>query len=124
MTPMRYKGYHAVAAYDPEIEMFRGEVIDINGNVDFYADNVAALKKEFRISVDTYLDVCNERGIEPEKPYSGKLNVRLGKELHQSAAVAAAANNMTLNAYIKAVVESGVSGRIPVDPVVNNRPTK
>ena len=29
-------GYKAVIAYDPEIEMFRGEFVGLNGAADFY----------------------------------------------------------------------------------------
>ena len=30
-------GYRAIIQYDPEIEMFRGEFIGLNGGADFYA---------------------------------------------------------------------------------------
>ena len=37
MNTMQIEGYRAIIQYDPEIEMFRGEIIDLNGGADFYA---------------------------------------------------------------------------------------
>ena len=42
---MKIEGYCAVIKYDPEIEMFRGEFINLNGGADFYADNITRFKK-------------------------------------------------------------------------------
>ncbi|EID3926152.1 hypothetical protein LCC41_004235 [Salmonella enterica] len=37
-------GQKAVITFDPEIEMFRGEFICLNGGADFYAYSVEELK--------------------------------------------------------------------------------
>lgn len=39
-------GYQAVITYDPEIEMFRGEFVGLNGGADFYAKDPESLKRE------------------------------------------------------------------------------
>ena len=44
-------GYKAVIAYDPEIEMFRGEFVGLNGAADFYAADLEGLKREGKISL-------------------------------------------------------------------------
>jgi len=31
-----------------------------------------------------YLEVCGERGVEPEKPFSGRFNLRMAPEVHRS----------------------------------------
>ena len=41
---MNVGGYKAVVKYDPEIEMFRGEFVGLNGGADFYADDTGGLK--------------------------------------------------------------------------------
>ena len=41
-------GYKAVIAYDPEIEMFRGEFVGLNGAADFYASDLEGLKVKSR----------------------------------------------------------------------------
>ena len=33
-----------------------------------WATDVEGIKREFRVSIDTYLEVCAERGIEPRAP--------------------------------------------------------
>ena len=35
------------------------------------------LRKEFEFSVDDYLKVCEERGQTPDKPFSGKIPLRI-----------------------------------------------
>ena len=43
---MDFNGYKAAIAYDPEIEMFRGEFVGLNGGADFYASDLAGLRRE------------------------------------------------------------------------------
>ena len=38
--------------------------------------------KSFHDSVDDYLAFCKERGVDPQKPYSGKLALRTTPEIH------------------------------------------
>jgi predicted HicB family RNase H-like nuclease len=73
---MTIDGYKAVINFDPEIEMFRGEFINLNGGPDFYATDVPGLYKEGKLSLTMFLDMCKTEGVEPEKQYSGKFNVR------------------------------------------------
>ncbi len=61
-------GYRAVIQYDPEIEMFRGEFVDLNGGADFYAQDVEGLKREAKESLDVFLDMCREDGVQPRVP--------------------------------------------------------
>ena len=96
---MEIKGYKALIAFDPETNLFRGEFIDLNGGADFYAADVKALRREGETSLNVFLDMCCEDGVEPRKSYSGKLMVRLPAELHERAAVAAASHGKSLNAW-------------------------
>ena len=50
MNLMHIDGYRAVIQYDPEIEMFRGEFVGLNGGADFYAKDIDGLHKEGAIS--------------------------------------------------------------------------
>lgn len=94
------EGIWAVIQYDPEIEMFRGEFIGLNGGADFYAGDIESLKREGRISLQTFLETCRERGIEPKKDYSGKFNVRVSPALHEAVARAAATEGKSLNQWV------------------------
>ncbi|HPI96043.1 MAG TPA: type II toxin-antitoxin system HicB family antitoxin [Gammaproteobacteria bacterium] len=93
--------YKAHISYDPEIDMFRGEFIGLNGGADFYAKDIDSLKKEAETSLKVFLDVCQEKGIQPEKTYSGKFNLRVDPELHHMIALAAKAEDVSINEWVK-----------------------
>ncbi|WP_290797459.1 type II toxin-antitoxin system HicB family antitoxin [Halomonas sp.] len=102
-------GYRAIIQYDPEIEMFRGEFTGLNGSADFYADSVESLLEEGRSSLRTFLEVCQEKGIEPTKAYSGKFQVRLSEELHRDAVDAARARGESLNQFVALAIQHELS---------------
>ena len=89
-------GEKAVIAFDPEIQMLRGEFVGLNGGADFYAESVRDLVEEGRKSLAVYLDMCREKGIEPRRKFSGKFNVRLDPDDHAAAVIAAAAAGKSL----------------------------
>ena len=97
---MDFDGHQAVINYDPEIEMFRGEFINLNGGADFYATNIDGLHKEGKISLEMFLDMCKKDGVEPKKHYSGKFNVRLSSGLHENLVIAAASEGKSINQWV------------------------
>ena len=105
-------GHKAVVSFDPDIEMFRGEFIGLNGGADFYASDVAGLMREGAVSLRTFMEVCAERGIEPRKNFSGKFALRLSSQTHEAAALAAAAHGMSLNQWAADVLEQAACGGI------------
>ncbi|MCB1073526.1 MAG: type II toxin-antitoxin system HicB family antitoxin, partial [Chlamydiia bacterium] len=74
---MKYKGYLGSVAYDDEAEVFFGSVLGIKDVITFQGRSVDEIKQAFRDSVNDYLDFCRERGEKPDKPYSGKFNLRI-----------------------------------------------
>ncbi|MBK5964502.1 toxin-antitoxin system HicB family antitoxin [Thiocystis minor] len=92
-------GYQAVIAFDPDIELFRGEFMGLNGGADFYAADVEGLKREGEISLRLFLDACKRRGIEPRKHFSGKFSLRVDPATHEAAVMAAAAHGQSLNQW-------------------------
>ncbi|MGD0563728.1 MAG: type II toxin-antitoxin system HicB family antitoxin [Roseiarcus sp.] len=99
-------GHKAVVSFDPEIGMFRGEFLGLAGGADFYAKSVAALEAEGRKSLQVYLDLCREKGVEPYRAFSGKFNVRLDPRTHEAAVLAAAAENKSLNEWVAEAIEA------------------
>lgn len=65
MNTMSINGYQAVIAFDPDIQMFRGEFVGLNGGADFYAKDVDGLRREGEISLKVFLEACAEGGIYP-----------------------------------------------------------
>lgn len=97
---MEYKGYFGRVEFDDSVNAFVGSVVNCRDTITFQATDVASLVEAFHDSVDDYLDWCASEGVQPEKPYSGKLQLRLGEELHKAVALAAAAEGESINAYI------------------------
>ena len=94
-------GYKAVIQFDPELDMFRGEFVGLNGGgADFHARDVAGLRREGAVSLKVFREMCEEDGVEPARRYSGRFNVRISPELHASAAAAAAAEGKSLNQWV------------------------
>ena len=100
---MEYRGYLATVEYDDSVGLLHGEVINAAPYpiVTFEGSSVEELKREFRISIDDYLAWCKEDGVEPQRPFSGKLNLRLGTDLHRRVAVCAARSGVSINSWIK-----------------------
>ncbi|EGR0036481.1 MULTISPECIES: type II toxin-antitoxin system HicB family antitoxin [Vibrio] len=103
---LEHKGVKALIAYDPDIEMFRGEILGLAGSADFYSEDVKGLKNELEISLNTYLEVCNERKMEPFKAYNGKISYRTNKDTHQKLELLAASHNMSINKILDKMVEN------------------
>jgi predicted HicB family RNase H-like nuclease len=101
-------GYSAVITYDPELEMFRGEFVDLAGGADFYAVDIEGLKREGGLSLKVYLEECAERGIEPRKA-GGKFALRLDQDTYRQASIAAAASGKSLNQFIAEAVREAVA---------------
>jgi len=97
---LKINGEKAVIAFDPEIQMLRGEFVGLNGGADFYVESVHDLIEEGRKSLAVYLEMCREKGIEPRRKFSGKCNVRLTPDDHAAAVIAAAAAGKSLNEWI------------------------
>ncbi len=106
---MDVDGYKAVISYDPEIEMFRGEFLGLNGGADFYAADVRSLQKEGRVSLRVFLEECAAQGIAPRKTFSGKFMLRIDPQLHEIAATKAAAEGKSLNQLAEEAIRSQVA---------------
>ena len=105
---MTLDGYHAKIEYDAELDLFRGEILGLNGGADFYGKNPKELRTEFKKSLQVFLDVCEEKGIEPRKHFSGKFNLRISPELHEQLAIAAHAEGKSINLLAQEALRSRV----------------
>ncbi|EBY9279794.1 TPA: type II toxin-antitoxin system HicB family antitoxin [Salmonella enterica subsp. enterica serovar Denver] len=105
INTLKIDGQQAVITFDPEIEMFRGEFIGLNGGADFYAYSVEELKKEGAESLRIFLDECHKDGIAPYKSFSGKVTTRLSPERHQALTIAAQATGMSINEMLNEGVD-------------------
>lgn len=101
---LEYKGY--VGIVEPEDGVFAGRVIGLRDVVTFEGQSFADVEQAFRDSIDDYLAFCAERGEEPDRPYSGKIPLRISPEAHRKAAIRAAAEGVSLNQWITRKIEA------------------
>lgn len=106
MKGMNYKGYFAKVEFDPEDHIFVGHIVGIRDVVDFHGESVVELEAALREAVDVYLVACKELNQEPNKPYSGKLMLRIPVDLHASVAAAAEAKGKSINKWVAGVLRS------------------
>jgi predicted HicB family RNase H-like nuclease len=108
---MRYGDYLAEIDFEEESKLFHGRVVNIRDVVNFYGGSAKKLLTEFRRSVEEYVAVCREEGIEPNKPYSGRFNVRLPPDLHRAVAETSAQEGKSLNAWVADELARAVEAR-------------
>ena len=99
MKPMQYKGYAARIEYSDEDKCFIGHIAGIRDIVGFHGDNVKVLYKTFKEAVDDYLETCELANITPQRPYSGKVMLRISPELHAEIAMKAESNGKSINQW-------------------------
>ncbi len=116
MNMMEISGYRAIIQYDPAIEMFRGVFLGLNGGADFYAKDIAGLRKEGEISLDMFLEMCREDGVEPRKEYSGQLNLHLPPTLHEKIATTAAVSGKGLSEWVTETLDRSASFTMELEP--------
>ena len=114
MNTMTYKGYIGSVNYSDKDQVFFGKIEGINGLVNFEGESVKELTEAFHEAVDDYLAYCKDEGIEPDKSYTGVLNVRLTPAIHRQIAMLALQAGISINAYIKDALEEKVEESVAV----------
>lgn len=109
MNIMTLDAYHAKIEYDEELDLFRGEILGLNGGADFYGKSPEELRAEFKKSLQVFLEVCEEKGLEPRRNFSGKFNLRIPPELHERLAIKAQAQGKSLNTLAQEALQERVA---------------
>lgn len=97
---LTYKNYVGRVEFDDEADIFYGEVINTRDVITFQGKTVNELKKAFIDSIEDYLSFCASNNEEPDKPFSGKFNLRITPEIHREAFIAASKADESLNAWV------------------------
>lgn len=104
MNMMKYNGYIARIEYDEVDRIFVGHLAGIKDIVGFHGSTVDELEQAFHETVDNYLAICNQTGRPAQKPYSGKLMLRVSPEAHAAVATTAAAHGKSINQWAAEVL--------------------
>lgn len=109
MKPMTYKGYSARIGYSDEDGLLIGRVAGIRDIITFHGDSVDEIRAAFQEAIDFYLETCAERGEKPNRPYSGKLLVRMPIETHEAVATMADVSGKSINQWIVETLEQAAT---------------
>ena len=105
MNMMKYKGYIARIEYDEEDSIFVGHLAGIKDIVGFHGITVNELEGAFHESVDNYIAISEETGRPVQKPYSGKLMLRVSPDVHAAVATAAEVHGKSINQWVSDVLD-------------------
>lgn len=95
--------------FDAEAGILYGEVINIRDVIAFQGTTVEEVKQSFIESVEDYLEFCKERGEEPEKPFSGKLILRMPPKTHQEVHLLAKQAGVSINEWVNRAIEEQIA---------------
>ncbi len=105
MNMMKYKGYVARIEYDEEDRIFIGHLAGIKDIVGFHGTTVDELEDAFHESVDDYVAISEKTGRPVQKPYSGKLMLRISPDVHAAVATAAEVHGKSINQWASEVLD-------------------
>jgi len=104
---MEYKGYMAGPIdIDPEDGTLSGTVAGLRDVIHFEGATAGELAQAFRDSIDAYLDLCAERGRQPDRSFNGKILLRTQPDLHRKAALRAASEGVSISQWISRRIET------------------
>jgi predicted HicB family RNase H-like nuclease len=103
---LEYKGY--LGTIEAEDGVFHGRVPGLRDVITFEGTSFAEVEQAFRDSIDDYLAFCAQRGEPPDRPYSGRIPLRVSPETRRRAAIRAQAEGLSLNQWIARQIESAV----------------
>ncbi|MBO7595553.1 MAG: type II toxin-antitoxin system HicB family antitoxin [Bacteroidales bacterium] len=108
MNTLTYNGYTGSVEFSEEDNVFFGKLEGINALVNYEGESVTELKNAFKEAVTDYLEFCKAEGITPEKPYSGKLDITVTPEIHNTIARLAHKNGISINAFVNSAIEKQI----------------
>lgn len=105
MNAMFYKGYSARIEFDDEDRIFVGHLAGIRDIVGFHGSSVDELEAAFHEAVDDYLAHCEKLSLPPNKPFSGRMLLRVPPEVHARVSAAAQVAGVSLNQWATQALE-------------------
>ena len=107
MDYLEYKGYKGSVEYSKEDNCLFGKVQGMSKALILYeGQTLDELRQDFEAGVDSYIEGCRADGVEPAKPYSGRLILRMSSELHSRMAAFVAASGTTINDFINKAIKN------------------
>lgn len=109
MNVMSYKNYSARIEYSDDDGCFIGHLAGIRDIVGFHGESVSELRSAFEEAVDDYLATCEKLNRSPQRPYSGKVMLRLDPSIHARVAMQAESQGKSLNAWAQETLAKAIT---------------
>ena len=109
MNTMTYKTFSARIEFDGDDGIFFGSIAGIRDRGSFHADNVRDLTSAFHEAVDDYIETCARIGKTPQKPYSGKMMLRVSPDTHARVALAAELSGKSITKWAEDALDTATS---------------
>jgi predicted HicB family RNase H-like nuclease len=97
---LNHNGFAAEVGYEDGDRLMHGSTVNTRAVLHFAGGDIEELRQAFADTIADYREWCQERGVEPEKPYSGTLSLRIAPELHRRIAEKAARSGASINQFI------------------------
>jgi predicted HicB family RNase H-like nuclease len=102
---LNYKGFIGSVNYSDADQVLYGKIEGNNDIVTYESTEVGDLIKQFKISVDAYIESCKHFNKPLLKSFKGSFNVRIKPEIHQKAAMLATMKGISLNQLVQKAIE-------------------
>ncbi|WP_436415580.1 type II toxin-antitoxin system HicB family antitoxin [Petrimonas sp.] len=109
MGQLKYKNYIGSVEYSEDDNILFGKVQGIRGVISYEGNSLSELETDFKNAVDDYLTICREKGIEPQKSFSGSFSIRISPLTHAKLAELAGDAGQSINAYVRNIIEKDVA---------------
>jgi predicted HicB family RNase H-like nuclease len=120
-TLMIYKGYTGALEIDEDSGELFGTVLGTRDVIAFVGKTVEEARKSLQESVDCYIEHCAATGKEPDRPFSGKFNVRISSEAHRELAEIAHARKQSQNDVVIEALDRFLTANRVTEPAAPER---
>lgn len=114
MDCLEYKGYKGTVEYSKADDCLFGKVIGM-GNaalILYEGSNLEELRADFEAGVDSYLEGCKADNVEPKRPYSGTLSIRISPEKHSEIALLAQKAGVSVTTFVRQALDSRIAAML------------
>ena len=106
MGYLHHKGYNGSVEYSEEDQCLYGKILGLKNSLILYKGNsLDELKEDFEDGVENYLYRCKQKGVDPENPYNGLLNIHIPSDIHVKIAMYAENHGTSIDAFVGDLIE-------------------
>ena len=107
----KHKNFSGSCEISIEDDCLYGRILFIEDIISYEGQTITEIRAAFEEAVDDYLELCQQEGTEPNKPFSGSFNVRVGPMLHRACAISARRAKQTLNEFVTSSLQTACNAQ-------------